>query len=124
MNEAIWSLKNEDEEAKKPRVRHTSRVVGMNQFEVEEIKSQHAKDSSQFKLNSQHFQINESILDSESSQGTYKDFKELKFDNNSSNGESKQDFIRYFEFEIQQVDEIKGQKNLTFIVIKDVTKLV
>ena len=82
-------------------------------------------DSSEFKLNDEdELQINKSIVDSNSSQATFKDFQE-SFDMLSvSNGEQKQELIRYFEFEIQQVDDIKGHKNLTFIVIKDVTKLV
>jgi hypothetical protein len=42
----------------------------------------------------------------------------------SQQGEPKQELVKYFEFELQQVDDIKGHKNLTFIVIKDVTKLV
>jgi len=81
MNEIIWNFNNEEDEPIRPRVRNTGGLVGMKKsilgHEKSESKVIKSEDSSEFKLNDEEdeLMINKSIEDSNSSQGTYKDFE-------------------------------------------------
>ena len=81
MNEIIWNFNNEEDEPIRPKMRNTGGLFPKNRSilgqHINESKDSKSEDSSEFKLNDEgdELLINKSIEDSNSSQGTYKDFE-------------------------------------------------
>jgi len=81
MNEIIWNFNNEEDEPIRPKMRNTGGLFPKNRSilgqNINGSKESKSEDSSEFKLNDDgdELLINKSIEDSNSSQGTYKDFE-------------------------------------------------
>ena len=106
MNEIINSLNSEADEVIQPRARKSGNLMGLKEkiIEVSESESYKSSDSqSEFLLHDEgeEVKINESIEDSDSSQATFKDYKDNNHQYPRGPSENKQDLIRYFEFELQ-----------------------